>query len=228
MAGRWTHRLKVFRRIASKSVFRFLGRLNTRLQPHSYFSIKPGYHHTRNAESFDPTGNTDDYQKSVYALAENFAKPFGKASVLDVGCGSGYKLVHMLGEHETTGIEIEPVYSWLLKKYSDRRWLRYEPGSMGQLKADIVICSDVIEHIENPDDLMEFLADIEFKHLIISTPERDRIFGKSDYGPPENTSHYREWNSAEFKKYVTGFFKIMEHHVFDDKSICQVVVCSRK
>ena len=228
MAQRWKHRTTIIVRILSKTFYKLLGRWNARLQPNGYFSIKRGYHHASSAESFDPTGSTDEFQKSVYALAASFADRFSIASVLDVGCGSGYKLIHMLGKHHTTGIEVEPVYQWLLEKYPGRDWLMYQPGSMPSLKADVVICSDVIEHIENPDDLMEFLTDIEFRYLIISTPERDRISGKNDFGPPENTSHYREWNSAEFRHYVRNFFEILEHHVFDDKSVCQVVVCTRR
>ena len=224
----WKHRLLILLRIGSKAFFRLLSNLNKRLQPGEFFAIKPGYHHARRAESFDPRGSSDEFQKSVYQLAQTIAQKFENPSILDVGCGSGYKLVHMLGNYDTTGIEVEPAYSWLLQKYPGRKWLEYQPSGMPRLEADVVICSDVIEHISNPDDMMNFLSHIAFTYLIISTPERDKIFGRNDFGPPENTSHYREWNSQEFTSYVSRWFEVLEHHIFDDKSICQVVVCSHK
>ncbi|MBC7829042.1 MAG: methyltransferase domain-containing protein [Chitinophagaceae bacterium] len=224
----WKHRLFIILRISSKTLYKLLGKTNERIQPLEFFSVKAGYHHAANAESFDSTCSSDEFQRSVYDLADSFALKFDDASILDVGCGSGYKLVHMLGQYQTTGIEVEPVYSWLLQKYPDRKWLPYQSIGMAELNADIVICSDVIEHIKNPDELMDFLKKINFRYLILSTPERDKICGKNDYGPPENTSHYREWNTSEFKLYVSRWFNIHEHHVFNDKSISQVAVCSKK
>ena len=90
---------------------------------------------------------------------------------------------------------------------------------------DAILCIAVLEHVENPDTLMNFLAAIHFKFLIISTPEREIIRGRGDYGPPENTAHYREWNAAEFENYVQGWFTIKKHHIVNDKSISQVVIC---
>ena len=224
----WKHRFFIVLRIGSKALYKVLGILNKKIQPKEFFSIKAGYHHATSAEAFDSTGSSDEFQRSVYELAGSFALKFHDTSIIDVGCGSGYKLVHMLGQYNSIGIEVEPIYSWLLQKYPDHKWLQYQPTGMPSLDADIVICSDVIEHIENPDELMDFIDSIHFRYLVLSTPERDRICGKNDYGPPENTSHYREWNTGEFKSYVGRWFNIHEHHVFDDKSICQVAVCSKK
>ena len=226
-SSRWKHRLHILRRIASKSFYRLLGVWNKRLQPREVFFIKAGYHHAATAESFDDTAGNDEFQRSVYELAATLMGQYNYASIVDVGCGSAYKLINMLGEHRTIGIEVEPTYSWLLNKYPARKWLFYDPSGMPALKADIVICSDVIEHINHPDKLMDFLSTIDFNLLIISTPERDKICGQNDYGPPENTSHYREWNSSEFKLYTGKWFKIDEHHTYNDRSITQVIVCSK-
>jgi hypothetical protein len=204
-----------------------LSGLNRKLQPQEFFGIKAGYHHASSAETFDATGSTDEFQRTVYELASSLAERYNLTSVLDVGCGSAYKLIQMLGKYTTTGIEVEPAYSWLIKKYPERNWLLFNQPDMPELRADLVICSDVIEHIQNPDDMMNFLQKIEFDILVLSTPERDRKNSTADYGPPKNTSHFREWNSGEFKTYVSQWFNIREHHVFNDRSITQVVVCSR-
>jgi hypothetical protein len=96
------------------------------------------------------------------------------------------------------------------------------------IKADLVICSDVIEHIEDPDTLLDFLEDIDFQYLVLSTPERDTRLGKNDYGPPENISHYREWNQYEFKDYVRNWFNIEEQRILTDKSVTQVLICTKR
>ena len=80
----------------------------------------------------------------------------------------------------------------------------------------------------DPDELLDFLEEIDFQYLVISTPERDTKLGKNDYGPPENISHYREWNQYEFKDYVRNWFSVEEQRILNDKSITQVLVCKKK
>ncbi len=92
----------------------------------------------------------------------------------------------------------------------------------------MVVCADVIEHLPNPDDLLDFISDINFKILVISTPERDAVAGRNDFGPPENTAHYREWNAVEFKNYLRRWIVIKEQQIFNTKSVTQVVICEKK
>lgn len=224
----WKHRLFILYRILGKAVYKILGPVNKNLQPSEAYCIKAGYHHANTAETFVAIGSTEEFQRSVYELANSIAEKNKFNTIIDVGCGSGFKLIHLLGRYTTTGIETEPAYSWLLEKYPGRKWLLFDPLNVPVLKADLVICSDVIEHIKNPNDMMDFLAKISFNTLVLSTPERDRVCGRHDYGPPENTSHFREWNLEEFCTYVSNWFKVQETHVFDDKSITQVVVCTKK
>jgi 2-polyprenyl-3-methyl-5-hydroxy-6-metoxy-1,4-benzoquinol methylase len=63
--------------------------------------------------------------------------------------------------------------------YSDN----YESPSLDYLdllkRPDIIICSDVIEHIVDPDILHDFIKVLaaESKRIIFSTPDRDRLRG---------------------------------------------------
>lgn len=211
-----------------KRGFSLLGKKwNESLQPQELFAIRKGYHHAHRAESFDDTGNKDEWQREVYELALHSMQREKFQAVIDVGCGSAYKLVHMLGNYETIGIEVEPTFTWLQQKYPDRKWLLFDEVDPSRLRTDLVVCSDVIEHIPNPDDLMHFLQAIHCHQLIISTPERDAVAGKNDYGPPRNTAHYREWSAAEFKKYVSGFFKIEQQVILPGISVTQVIKCHK-
>lgn len=226
MLKRIQHITRIASRLGQKKLFSLIGPLNKTIQPHQRYAIKKGYHHARSATSFNDTSNTDQWQKSVYELAAQYMHQENYHSVIDTGCGSAYKLVHLLGQYYTTGIEVEPTFSWLKQHYPQRNWLLFNTTNPANLTADLVICSDVIEHLQDPDKLLRFLSSIQFKKLLISTPERNAVAGTNDYGPPENTAHYREWNAAEFYQYVSGFFKIEKQLVLDDRSVTQVVICS--
>jgi 2-polyprenyl-3-methyl-5-hydroxy-6-metoxy-1,4-benzoquinol methylase len=74
---------------------------------------------------------------------------------------------------------------------------------VGGENMDLCICSDVIEHIYDPDDfyLMKFLLSLDCSVYIVSTPKRD-VMGQD--GPPVNTHHVLEWNFHELQQaYMT-------------------------
>lgn len=60
----------------------------------------------------------------------------------------------------------------------------------------------MIEHLSRPTNILTelstLLEDGYIRHLIISTPCRDRARGSGDLGPPENSAHVQEWTKAEF------------------------------
>jgi hypothetical protein len=222
----FSHRFSVLKRITAGKVFRLLGRLNIYFQPRRLYCIKSGYHHADTVEIFDDRFNSDQWQRGVYESALALLNEINGHSVIDVGCGSAYKLIDKFNYYDTVGIELKESYNWLLKKYPEKKWMDFERVIPSDLAADLVICSDVIEHVENPDDLMHFLKKMRFSRLMISTPERDSVRGKNDFGPPENTTHYREWNKEEFKDFVSKWFNVLSQEISRDKSISQILICT--
>jgi cyclopropane fatty-acyl-phospholipid synthase-like methyltransferase len=220
------HRLFVLQRITLSRIYRLLGSLNIHLQPIKNFCIKEGYHHAFHAESFDDRQNKDEWQRAVYESALSLFKKKDGKTIIDLGCGSGYKLIEMFGNYSTTGIELTTTYNWLIKNYPSRKWLAVENTVPAQLEADMIVCSDVIEHIKNPDEIMDFLKCINFRYLVISTPERNSVRGIKDFGPPQNTSHFREWNAEEFKNYISKWFFVQEQIISSDKSPSQILICT--
>ena len=80
-------------------------------------------------------------------------------------------------------------------------------------KIDIIICSDVIEHLIDPDLLLNYIKNLSSKNSIIylSTPDRDRMRGKSCMKSLKK-EHIREWNYSEFKAYIADRgFQIIDH-----------------
>jgi SAM-dependent methyltransferase len=176
------------------------------------FFLPTTYKTRLNNAHYSDIHNTDGHQKEVYLMAREIMRQLVPPNekkrtgfVADIGAGSGYKLVHYLSpEFKTIGFETEPAISFLRETYPDQEWFdsgkpeesmpTYDGNSF-----DLCICSDVIEHIRDPDALLAFLLSLECSVYVISTPKREVLAME---GPPGNTHHVREWTFHELQAYV--------------------------
>ena len=200
------------------------------------YKIQEGYTHRLHPGHHDDSNWEDQSQYEVYQYCAKFMELNNLQTVVDVGCGSGFKLIKDLGKFKTIGTETEPCYSLLKSKYPDREWyLAGEPEKSFYKNpnienADVVLCCDVIEHIIDPDILLEYLLSLNAKYYIISTPCREvlcknprfsAIYGPTWDGPPLNGCHVREWTMKEFTEYLSEKFEIV-HSFYGEKQIeCQ-------
>jgi hypothetical protein len=199
------------------------------------FYIKD-YSINNNPEHHNDTDHTEEGQKEVYLFCRDFMQKNRLNSVIDIGCGSAYKLITYLSDFNTIGIETEPCYTYLKQTYPDNKW--YLSGEMEKSfhiydelnYPDVVICSDVIEHIVNPDNLIEYLLSFQSKYYIISTPCREVLCNHPRFsdnyknawnGPPINKCHVREWTMDEFKQYISNTFCILSSHYGENQIECQ-------
>jgi SAM-dependent methyltransferase len=192
------------------------------------YQIVPGYRHRTRTRYFDSTGLEEDWQREVYVAAADLARSQGFVSVYDVGCGSGYKLVRYFEGFETTGFDVEPTVSFLKRTYPDRQWREAPFTDRSVASADLVICSDVIEHVPDPDALLGFLEHVTGRCLVLSTPDRDLVYDERSprhRGPPKNPTHIREWSSAEFRAYIEGRFEVLDHRITNRDQGTQMLVC---
>jgi hypothetical protein len=202
------------------------------------YKIYDGYKNNLNPNHHDDRLFTDDYQLDVYLFARDIMNNESLSNIIDIGCGSGYKLINYLGQFETIGIETEPCYSMLKTKYPNRNWINSgEPEksfSDESFTTDVVLCCDVIEHIIDPTQLINFIKKINFKYLIISTPDReilkkismdgDRVWS----GPPLNPAHVREWSYEEFKEYLEENFQIVSGYHSKKQQECMYFLCKNQ
>lgn len=162
----------------------------------------------------------DEYQVEVYVRASALAAPRG--SVLDIGCGSAFKLLRYFKGCRITGVEVgETLES--LKKIRGHVWLGEVPSSGNY---DLVIMSDVIEHLVDPVCMMGKVARLTWKHAVISTVARK----PGSLGPPSNECHAQEWSREEFARFVGSFFVVCEHSAYRDLngSEGQILVCKKE
>ena len=154
------------------------------------------------------------FQWGVYENARKLADEHNYHSILDIGCGSGYKLCYFFPDKFTVGIDLPTTVSKLRQTYPNRFW--FTAGfNAAPLSCDLVICADVIEHIPEPDSFLQFLKEISCKHIILSTPERELLNENTSNGPPKNPCHVREWSHFEFHNYISQWFAIDRHYIVD-------------
>jgi SAM-dependent methyltransferase len=160
------------------------------------------------------------YQFPVYKYAKKLIQEKCIKEVIDVGCGTGTKLAFIHNDLPTinfTGIDQKGAIEYCKEHYSFGNWyvdnIEESDKSLGDIKGGLVICSDVIEHLLNPDILLGYLKGKVSKegYILLSTPERDVLRGKDCTNSP-NKFHIREWNFEEMENYLLfRGFSILEH-----------------
>lgn len=188
------------------------------------YCIRPDYNSRSEVPHYDDTGMKDEYQKEVYEIARQEFDKRGLKTVLDLGCGGAYKLLKNFSDVHTVGIEVEPTLSWLKHTYPDRLW---RPAQCVATFYDMVICSDVIEHVVDPDVIVEQIKAYRPKLIVISTPDRSLLNGP-ELGPPKNIHHVREWTAKEFGDYLRQHFNIVLHQHTNREQGTQLVIATLK
>jgi SAM-dependent methyltransferase len=200
------------------------------------YCIKEGYVCREEYNQNVQIESGDQFQDEVYQRARQILDEHKYKKVLDIGCGSSFKLIKYFRDRPFVGLDLEPNLSWLRETYPYFDYRLSDYDNPPQDEFDLVICSDVIEHVLEPDLMIDFINNINFKRLVISTPERDIIqqvqremnWNVKENGPPANICHVREWTKGEFAEYISQTFDIEEHFITPIQVECQVIVATKK
>jgi len=170
---------------------------------------------------------TSNYQKHISRnplqkfLIENFykslvslAKSVRPVTVLDAGCGEGFSLVNLrrskIGkvyegvDYSHDAIRLgKKLYPKLNIKLANIYDLPYKNSAF-----DLVICTEVLEHLEKPHKALSEIKRVAKKYIILSVPNEPffilgNLFrGKYIKSFGNNPEHINHWNAGGFKKFL--------------------------
>lgn len=152
--------------------------------------------------------------KNFYYSLISLAKPLKAESILDAGCGEGFTMNKL--RENGIGIKIEGIeYSKEAIAFGKKLFpdLIIKQGSVYELpykdnSFDLIICTEVLEHLENPSKALREMLRVAKKYLIISVPN-EPLFMLSNFLRGKNLSrlgndlgHINHWNPLSLKKFL--------------------------
>lgn len=180
----------------------------------SEYGIREGYNARADPAYFHDTLNDGAvWQPDVYKYAFRLARCDPRSHFVDFGCGNGDKLVPIFGEMPIIGIDTGTNIQLARQRHgAGARWIDCDleqfdytkPIIPSMVKHSVYVTADVIEHIRNPRTLLDHLAQLTnyATTVVISTPDRVRLYGHDHAGPPLNPHHAREWTLSELTGYL--------------------------
>ena len=146
------------------------------------------------------------------------------SSIHEVGCGEGYWVMRWHAQGlSARGCDFSHQVIEMAKDNASERELPvslFEQRSIYELEpardgADLVVCCEVLEHLEDPDAALQRLQTVVQRHLIVSVPREpiwcalNLVRGKY-IGQWGNTpGHLQHWSTRSFKQQVGQYFDII-------------------
>jgi len=103
------------------------------------------------------------YQFPVYKFLSDYIEANNIEKVIDIGCGVGRKLSYVYNENKNVkiiGIDQDDPISYCKKTYDFGEWYvdDFEDSFLSEnVKSKLILSSDVIEHLINPDLLLDYI-----------------------------------------------------------------------
>ncbi len=176
--------------------------------------------------------NTNPIQKllinNFYKTFFDMVKPLRAKRILDVGCGEGFTLKKLeekkIGkknegiDYSNDAIKIgKKIYPELNLKKGDVYKLDYKDNSF-----DLSICTEVLEHLEDPDKAVSEIRRVTSKYIVFSVPNEPFFimanFMRGKYlknfgNHPEHINHWTAWGFENFLK-KQGLVVVKSKHPF--------------
>ena len=145
-------------------------------------------------------------------------------SIHEVGCGEGFWVMHWLQQGiEAKGSDFSSQVIALARENSAKMTSAsgvFLEKSIYDLErdndsADLVICCEVLEHLEEPEEGLKALQTITQNHLIISVPREPvwrmlNVFRGKYLSELGNTpGHIQHWSRNGFIQLVQNYFEVI-------------------
>lgn len=153
--------------------------------------------------------------------------------VLDAGCGEGfslYKLARRDPSLSLTGIDINSDAIAYARAHFDEV-ATFRQGTILDLPyddntQDLVLCSEVLEHLSTPEEAVEELKRVARSHVLITVPLEPYFQLLNDLGKwlglCKDPGHVQFWNHEAFQDFILDHFDTV---TFDRRHIYQFALC---
>ena len=177
--------------------------------------------------TYDKYGSTNPIVKRIMAGFDNsltqLVEQAEASSIHEVGCGEGYWSLKFLADGKTVrGTDFSET---VIKIAQENAVQALQDPSLFSQKSiydltleedasELVICCEVLEHLEDPEAGLKALQEITEKTLIVSVP-REPIWrllnmarGKYIRDLGNTPGHLQHWSRHGFVKFVSSRFKV--------------------
>ncbi len=152
--------------------------------------------------------------RNFYSNLVNLAKPLSPNTVLDVGCGEGF-IMHELTKNgigaKIEGIEFSKEAISLGKKLFPN--LKIRQGSIYNIPFnnktfDLVVCTEVLEHLDNPQKALKEILRVAKRSIIVSVPNEpffmfsNFLRGKNMLRFGNDPGHIKHWTVLSFQDFL--------------------------
>jgi 2-polyprenyl-3-methyl-5-hydroxy-6-metoxy-1,4-benzoquinol methylase len=146
-------------------------------------------------------------------------------SIHEIGCGEGYWVLRWIEQGLTArGCDFSKNVIEIARENAISRGVPpslFESRSIYDLdatqdSADLVVCCEVLEHLENPEDGLQSLQRVASQHLIVSVPQEplwcllNLARGKYVTRWGNTPGHIQHWSKSGFIELVSKYFEIVE------------------
>lgn len=158
------------------------------------------------------------------ALSE-FVSKISPTTIHEIGCGEGYWVLRWNEQGMAArGCDFSSQVIALARQNAAERSLPkslFDVGSIYDLEAerdssDLVVCCEVLEHIERPEAGLQALQRVVGRHLVLSVPREplwcvlNLIRGKYIANWGNTPGHIQHWSKTAFVQLVSKYFQVIE------------------
>ena len=156
--------------------------------------------------------------KFMKDLSETIAPLEDLNSIIDIGCGEGF-IINCLNRPDITGVDISKKALNIAKQKNPE--CNFCTGSVYDLSFkknsfDLVLATEVLEHLENPEKALQEIKRISKNYCLFSVPNEpyfrtmNLLRGKNLTRFGNDIEHVQNWSSREFVKLAKTYFDVVE------------------
>jgi 2-polyprenyl-3-methyl-5-hydroxy-6-metoxy-1,4-benzoquinol methylase len=163
--------------------------------------------------------------RKFHVTISDFIIKANPETIHEVGCGEGYWVIEWYKQgFKARGSDFSSHVISTAQRNAQEQGLSpklFKTRSIHDLipnqdSANLIVCCEVLEHLENPETALQRLNSVLDKHLILSVPREplwrilNMMRGKYLASAGNTPGHIQHWSRSEFVNLVSKFFDIVE------------------